>query len=361
MKTLTLLLSALLLLCSCANNKPVVVTDSGISPWKSWRYPQPFDASQVKTHLSFIHVEGNRFVDEAGVAVVFRGLNVSDPARLAGQGKWTREHFEVIKSWGANIVRLPVHPSAWRANGKDKYFALIDQAVHWAGELDMYLIIDWHSIGNIETGLFQNPMYNTSKQETMEFWRSVAFRYKGVSTIAFYEIFNEPTDYNHQLGVANWDEWKAFNEDVISIIYAHDKNVVPLVAGFNWAYDLSEVKNAPINRKGIGYVSHPYPQKTAPPFIESWEKTWGYVADNYPVILTEIGFLRKNDRGAHVPVIVEDLSYANAITAYAKRKGISWTAWCFDPSWAPSMISDWDYTPTWQGEFFRDVMLKENK
>jgi len=37
-------------------------------------------------------------------------------------------------------------------------------------------------------------------------------------------------------------------------------------------------------------------------------------------------------------------------------RGISWTAWVFDPEWSPTMISDWDFTPTEQGAFFKDVM-----
>jgi len=28
----------------------------------------------------------------------------------------------------------------------------------------------------------------------------------------------------------------------------------------------------------------------------------------------------------------------------------------FDPNWAPMMFSDWDYTPTRQGRYFKKVM-----
>ena len=59
----------------------------------------------------------------------------------------------------------------------------------------MYLIVDWHSIGNLETELFQHPQYVTSVAETANFWKSIAHRYKGVATMAVYEIFNEPTLY----------------------------------------------------------------------------------------------------------------------------------------------------------------------
>ena len=41
--------------------------------------------------------------------------------------------------------------------------------------------------------------------------------------------------------------------------------------------------------EGIGYVSHPYPQKVEPPYREKWERDFGFVADKYPVFVTEFG------------------------------------------------------------------------
>ena len=45
--------------------------------------------------------------------------------------------------------------------------------------------------------------------------------------------------------------------------------------------------------------------------------------------------------------------YGEHITKYFERKGISFTVWCFDPNWAPMLFSDWDFTPTTQGRFFK--------
>jgi hypothetical protein len=100
--------------------------------------------------------------------------------------------------------------------------------------------------------------------------------------------------------------------------------------------------------------------KAPQPWEENWEKDWGYVADKYPVMAAEIGFMAAGDPGAHTPVIADE-DYGRRITAYFEKKGISWTAWCFDPDWAPQLISDWGYTPTRQGAFFRAYMLKKAK
>ena len=344
---------------SFANDTP----KPALGEWWNQPYPERFNAASLTHKMDFISVKGNKLVDEAGKTVILRGVNISDPDKLMKNGRWSKKHFEAVKSFGANVIRVPVHPAAWQSRGADGYFTLLDQAVRWANELDIYLIIDWHSIGNLQSELYQHPMYNTTKAETMEFWRKVAFRYKGVSTIAVYELFNEPTLYNGQLGEISWDQWREINEEIITIIYAHDTNVVPLVAGFNWAYNLNEVREKPFRKTGIAYAAHPYPTKTwaaADKKHIDWERDWGFVADTYPMITTEIGWMNAELPGAHEPV-KDDGSYGPAILDYLNKKGASWTVWCFDPDWPPQMISDWDYTPTQQGEFFRNAMRKLNK
>ncbi len=85
--------------------------------------------------LSRISVKGNQFVSADGTPVVFRGLNTSDPNKLVKDGHWNKAYFQEMKNWGANIVRFPVHPAAWRAQGKEKYIQLLDQGIEWANEM----------------------------------------------------------------------------------------------------------------------------------------------------------------------------------------------------------------------------------
>lgn len=305
--------------------------------------------------MGWIKVSGNKFVDETGKAIVFRGLNFSDPDKLEKAGKWTKRHFEEAKAWGANIVRLPVHPTAWRNRGEANYLKLLDQAVQWSKELNLYLIIDWHSIGNLRTELYQSAMYNTTLKETFEFWLTISRKYANEPVVAMYEIFNEPTTYNNQLGSCTWTQWKEMMKDIITVVLANNPRAIPLVAGFNWAYDLTPIKNDPLDIPGIAYVSHPYPEKRPKPWESQWEQDWGFVADKYPVILTEVGFALPEEKGVHIPV-TGDESYGKALVDYTAKKGISWVVWVFDPDWAPMMFSDWNYTPTRQGAFFKKVM-----
>ena len=308
--------------------------------------------------LAAISVRGNQFVTPDGKTIVFHGLNSSDPDKLDREGHWNEEYFKEIKNWGANLVRFPVHPAAWRRRGQDQYLKLLDVGVSMAKAQGLYVIIDWHSIGNLKTEMYQNPMYETTKKETYEFWRTMGKHFKGNNTVAFFEIFNEPTVMRGELGKCSWTEWKAMMEEVIGIIRATGCTAVPLVAGFNWAYDLTEIAANPIDAEGIGYVSHPYPQKRPKPWEAQWTKDWGFVADKYPLILTEIGFCGPEEKGAHVPV-VSDESYGEAIVKYTAEKGISYVVWVFDPNWAPMMFTDWKFTPTRQGKFFKGAMTKK--
>ncbi len=308
--------------------------------------------------LPQISIQGNKFVDDQGQTMVFKGVNASDPAKLQRDGHWEKAYFEEAQNWGSEIIRLPVHPVNWRQLGSDAYLKLLDNGIQWATETGMYVVIDWHSIGNLRTGMFQHPMYDTDLKETFNFWRTIAQRYKGNTTVAFFELFNEPTTIHGQLGTCTWLEWKKINEELIAMIRANGSEAIPLIGGFNWAYDLTEIIENPIDAEGIAYVSHPYPQKRDKPWEEKWTADWGFAAEKYPLMLTEIGYCGPEDKGAHIPVISDD-SYAETIVQYCAERGISYIVWVFDPNWAPGMFSDWEYTPTRQGRFFKNLWQGE--
>ncbi len=320
--------------------------------WRAEQYSIPPKIPNATT-LPRLHVSGNRFVNPAGDPVLLRGVSVADPDLLEYQGHWNRELFEHIKELGATVVRLPVHPAAWRARTPKKYVELLDQAAEWGGALGIYVIIDWHSIGNLNSDLFQNPMYITSRQETFNFWQTIAQRYGAHTAVAFFELYNEPTTYSGALGRINWITWRETNEDLIALIRGNKAEAIPLVAGFDWAYDLTPIIEDPIRAQGIGYVTHPYPNKRTQPWEPKWEENFGFAANRYPVIATEIGFVLKEGE------TVNDDHYGNRITRFLESHNISWLAWVYDPSWDPQLLKSWDgYQLTGAGEFFKQAMQR---
>ena len=149
----------------------------------------------------------------------------------------------------------------------------------------------------------------------------------------------------------SWDEWKRINEDLIAVVRANNPQAIPLVAGLDWAYDLSPLHNSPIEAERIGYVTHPYEHKRNKPWEPKWEENFGFAAGRYPVVATEFGFWQGKE-GAPDP-----REYGKAIVKYLEGRGIGWVAWVFDPDWQPNLLRSWNpYALTESGEFFKQAM-----
>lgn len=312
----------------------------------------------VSEPMPALKVTGNVFTDETGDTVRMTGVSFSDPDKLEREGQWNLRYFQEAKRWGCNIVRFPVHTYTWRYRKAEEYLKLLDQGVEWAAQTGMYVIIDWHAIGNLPGDKYPHFNYATDWKETVKFWKTIAGHFKGNPTVAFYELFNEPTDVERPL---SWEIWRPMMEQLIDEINIVDDGKIYLVAGMNWAYLLDEVLENPVARRNVAYVTHPYPQKREQPWEPQWEEDFGKVADVYPVVATEFGFVIKGERGEHTPV-VGDETYGNAIIDYFDSKGISYTVWCFDPSWSPALLDDFDFTPSpRQGVFFKNVLQRNLK
>lgn len=157
-------------------------------PTKQWwhmRYPQQ-EANPNAKKMPLISVHGNHFVDPQGNTVLFRGMSIADPDKIEGEGHWNKDFFVHVQQTGAHVVRIPVHPIAWRTRTPQGYLALLIRRWNGAPSSACNIDIDWHSIGNLKAGLFQDPMYETSMQETFEFWRIIATHFAGNNTVAFY-------------------------------------------------------------------------------------------------------------------------------------------------------------------------------
>ena len=102
------------------------------------------------TEKGWVKVEGNKFIDPEGNELVFRGLCLADPVKLVREGQWNERLFAEAADWGANIVRFAVHPTNLNSMGWDKTFAAMDKGIEWAKRHNLYVIMDWHSIGNLK-------------------------------------------------------------------------------------------------------------------------------------------------------------------------------------------------------------------
>ena len=105
--------------------------------------------------------------------------------------KYTKKDFQNIKSLGCDVIRLPIN-LFYMTNGSPDYtidplmYEFLDQAVNWAEELQMYLILDNHTTDDLAS---KNANLETVLKKV---WVQMAEHYKNRSNYILYEILNEP-------------------------------------------------------------------------------------------------------------------------------------------------------------------------
>jgi hypothetical protein len=282
------------------------------------------------SHLpSRLQTKGNRIVNGNAEIVRFKGLMIPDPARLAGEGRYTRTLFERVRATGANVIRIPVHPQFW-AKDPDYVSHYLHSAVQWAGELGMYVIVDWHSIGNEVTGYApQVPeLFCHTDAMTTNFWEHVASHFKNEPHVIF-EIFNEPQNISAA-------DWRRCASRLVGVIRAQRASQLIIVGGLNYGRELDWVLREPVAGENIAYASHIFPSHTQ----SEWDHDFGNVAARYPVVITEWGFIdKKQTPNPTDKYLCGDAgTYGDPLMSYLAERGIGWVASFFDDQWQPAML-----------------------
>jgi hypothetical protein len=367
MKTGISLLIALAVLTACFSNYAEGKPDSDAN----FVYDEPFEtlSPDDSGFAMAFRVDGNRIVDENGNTVVFRGLNAHGPLDHYTAPTdwdfipWGSDYYKTMADWGATIVRLPVHPGLWKELGTAKTLEILDQAIAWCEQNNMYVIIDLHSVGWPETGEFESiDGYQITKSEILTFWAEMANAYADNKVVAFYEIFNEPVHTGFTTGASadreslqeDWLLWKAFAEEIIDEIRSVDAEKPIIVDGVMYSYILTFVEDHPVERENIIYATHPYPDTNG---VVDWDQAFGKINQTYPVFATELGFgTQEKPESAYTGTRL----YRHDLREYFENNKISFTAWSFSWLWTPRLIENNDYRPTESGAFFRQ-WLQERK
>jgi endoglucanase len=314
------------------------------------------------------HAEGNAFVDQFGQPMIFRGVAAEDPALQSLSGDptypaWDANYYHVMASWGANIVRIMIVPPGLHAYGLDAELKALDQAIAWAGENHMYVIIDFHLVGWIPGNYYPSGGgFDTTLGEWTAFWKAVSIRYANNDVVAFYELFNEPAVppvYGIPSTLGYWMTWKGLNEALINeTIRPNDPHKTVLVSGLMSAFDLSYVPGASIVdiSNNVGYSVHPYP-----PYIRNginWDKAFGNLSKTNAIFATEYFFTAGS---VEDDPLVGGIPYHQVVMNYLEAHHINWTAHYFGNNWGPGLVkNNLTYEPSGEGAFFMDLLMKFN-
>ncbi len=260
-----------------------------------------------------------------------------------------------MTTWNANAVRIALNQDFWLQGSKyyyASYAANVDQAVHWAEEAGMDVILDLHWS---DRGILGSCDPSDGCQQVMAdansltFWSDVAARYAGDGRVLF-ELYNEPHD-------VPWSVWKsggtaggfqvAGMQQLYDAVRAAGADNLVVIGGLIWASDLSSVPDYRISGYNILYATHPYANNIT---ASGFDNAWGNLTKTDPVIVTEFG---------DPPSCAA--TYDSSVISYADQHNASWTAWAWyatNPACSfPSIITDWSGTPSMTGAVVKAALL----
>lgn len=307
-------------------------------------------------------VRGARLVD----------ARTGDPLRLAGVNRSGAEYACIqdfgffdgpvddaaiarIVAWGTNVVRVPLNSTCWLGiNGaparwsgaayRDQVDALVDR-LHAQGQA-VILDLHWSAPGTRQA---TEQTVAPDADHAPDFWRSVARRYVDDPAVMF-ELFNEPRDISWGCwrdGCTTPEGWRAVgHQRLVDVVRATGARQPIVLDGLNYGGDLSAwaeyEPTDPLDQLVAGWHIYNFSQCG----VEScWDATAGRLSRTTPVLLTETG--QDGCRG----------DFLRALLPWADRHQIGYLGWAWnaaDCSAGPSLISDYDGTPTAYGRVFRD-------
>ncbi|CDA30229.1 endoglucanase [Clostridium sp. CAG:492] len=190
-----------------------------------------------------LSVEGTKIVDKNKQEFQLKGVSTHS---IAIYSQYINEETfkEMRDNWNINVIRIAMYSNPNDGYTKELH-SKVKEAVNYATDLGLYVIIDWHILQD------NNP--NTYKNEAISFFEEMANEFKNNKNV-LYEICNEPN------GDVTWDkDIKPYAEEVISKIRAIDTNAIIIVGTPKWSQDIDIVANNPItDYENIMYTLHFY-------------------------------------------------------------------------------------------------------
>jgi len=247
-----------------------------------------------------------RLVDEAGQPFQLRGVSTH------GIG-WFPEYvnpdaFRTLRDvYGVNAIRLAMYTAEYNGyctgGDQEQLKRLVERGVACATELDMYAIIDWHTLSDSDP--------NQHIGEARAFWREMSQKYAGQDNV-LYEICNEPN------GGTSWARVKAYAEDIVAEIRKNDADAVILVGTPNWCQQLDGPLSDPIDDDNLMYTLHFYAATHKQPLRDELERA---LSQGLPVMISECGVCEASGNGDI------DVDSAEAWLEVIDRYRLSHVAW----------------------------------
>jgi endoglucanase len=268
----------------------------------------------------WLHVEGNQIKDPSGKRVVLRGVSLREISGVNASMVMdlvtnTSDKASNSPGWYTRLVRLPIGPTSgnWTQYNQNT----LKPAIDYATKKGLYAIIDLHYVA--ETAPNVTNVNNC--------WNTIAPVYKDYPNVIF-EPYNEPINQSQ-----SWSQFKPTMQAWVDLIRAKAPNNLIFVGSPIWCQEMGAAATDPLKGDNIVYVVHMYPNH--------WPVQWNksqveQCVAARPMVCTEWGFKAGLNWGPNETVS----GYGTGIMTWLEKLGISWTAWCADVSWDPTMFNN---------------------
>lgn len=284
---------------------PVSVTESSSDDPIVVRPPVISGGTPVAQHGE-LSVNGAYLVDENGQKFQLRGMSTHGLAWFPDYVNY--DTFEYLRDeWNTNCIRLAMYSAEYNGycTGGDKAWlkSLVNSGVEYATDLGMYVIIDWHVLGE------RTPM--TYKEEAKKFFDEMSKRYANNPNV-LYEICNEPN------GGVSWSEISAYANEVIPVIRKNSPDSVIIVGTPTWSQEVDKPAAAPLDFDNVMYTLHFYADTHRDGLRNTMESC---IRGGLPVFISEFGMCDASGNGA------VNESESNKWKALIDKYNISYMCW----------------------------------
>lgn len=270
--------------------------------------PDVHKTAEVKVNgLLPLHVEGNGLKDGQGNPIQLKGLSTHG---LSWFPQYVNQELftELAAEWNCNVVRLAMYSAEYNGyctgGNQEELKQLIRDGVQYAENAGMYVIVDWHVLGEGDPNIY--------KEEAKAFFDEMSKEFADKQHV-IYEICNEPN------GRVSWSSVKAYALEVIPVIRANDDDAVIIVGTPTWSQDVDKAAAEPITEyDNIMYALHFYAATHKEDLRNRMVKA---LEGGLPIIVSEYGICSADGNGGI------DAAQAQAWIDLMNEKNISYVAW----------------------------------
>lgn len=305
------------------------------------------DKEISSNYYGHLAVDGTHVVDSSGQIVQLQGISSHGI-------NWFPDYvnYDLMKqikdTTNINTFRIAMYTEDYNGylntdeSSQQQLLQIIDDAVSYAQDLDMYIIIDWHILSD------GNPLDHT--EEAIAFFKLMSEKYGDIDNVIF-EICNEPN------GDTQWADIEKYANQVIPVIRENSNNLI-IVGTPNWSQDVDSVNK--LDYDNIVYSLHFYAATHKQDLIDKAQMA---IDNDIPLFVSEFGISEASGNGQI------DTTSADTWIKFLGENQISYVMWNLSNKDESSALIKSDVTSTTNlsyndltasGQWYYDNVKKES-